>query len=191
MDTSSEETPANRSDAGSTAVPVSESPSRRDRLRAWCSAHPLYVEASLAVAAIALGVLAAPIVAFGSLVALGGETRILEIGMIVVVVGESLLVVLAVAALAHARLDVRRGALRAAGGARGVAYVGSRVLQTLTAAALLLGLAVAAVSLAARGAAPEPLAVIVGAASVLLPVLVLVHATGRIVGTALDRGSDR
>lgn len=181
--------PSQASTSGS--VPGSStpsSPSRADRLRAWLSAHPLCVEASLAVVSIGIGVLAVPIVAFGSLVALEGETRILAAGMILVLVGALSLLSLAVSLLVHAHLDVRRGRLRAndGSGAQSVAYTGSRVLQTLTAGTLLLGLLASALSLAARSSVPDLLILVVGAASVLLPPLVLVHAAGWFVGTSLD-----
>lgn len=166
---------------------ISESHSRVGRLRAWVSAHLLFVEASLALVSVGFGILAVPLVTFGSLLALGGETRIVAAGIVVVLVGASVVVSLAVLLLIHARLDLHRGDIHIGDDfVRSVAYSGSRVLQTLTAGILLLSLLASAVSLIVRNSVPDPLVLVVGAGGVFLPPLVLAHATGRFVGIVID-----
>lgn len=166
---------------------TSELSSRVDRLRAWFSANPLRVETLLAVVAVGLGILAVPIVAFGSLVALGGDARILEAGMLVVVAGLLSLVGLAVALLVHAHIELRDEELYEDDpDALSVVYGATRAAESLVAGLFLLGLLATVGSLVVTNSVSDLLEVATGIAGLLLPILVVCHAVGAVVRSVID-----
>lgn len=184
---SSTPAPASESVPDASAV---ESSSRADRLRAWLSTHPLRAELLLAVTSVGLGFFAVPIVAFGSLVAIEGETGILGVGMILVAASLLSAVILSVALLVHAYTEIGHRGLPSSDGldARAVAYGGTRTVETVTAGIFLLGLLASVVSLFTRESVPGLLSLIVGVAGILLPTVVFVHAAGALVGSVLETG---
>ncbi|TKX42886.1 MULTISPECIES: hypothetical protein [unclassified Halorubrum] len=154
-----------------------------DRAYTWLSRNGLYVWAGISVVVIALGVLAIPLLAFGSLAAIGGEESILAGGTAIVLLCTVLLLGLAVVLLSYAYLEVDR---------RGVPFVGDRSTQTLAydsirtvetvAAGIFIGGFLTMLGLAVSvGNVPTILSVTVLAAAIGLPVTVLVHAAGRFV----------
>ena len=159
-----------------------------DRAYTWLSRNGLYVWAGISVVTIALAALAVPILAFGSLAAIGGEGSILAGGTAIVLLCTVLLLGMAVGLLSYAYLEVdRRGVpFVRDGGARTLAYDGIRTIETVAAGTFIggfltmLGLAVSV------GNIPTILSVAVLAAALGLPVTVLVHAAGRFVLFVVD-----
>jgi len=88
-----------------------------DRAYTWLSRNGLYVWAGISVVTIALAALAVPILAFGSLAAIGGEGSILAGGTAIILLCTVLLLGLAVVLLSYAYLEVDR---------RGIPFVGDR-----------------------------------------------------------------
>lgn len=199
-DLSREATGPERTGPDSSSTP--ESASRVDRLRHWLSRYTLHVEALLAAGSLGLGVLAVPIVIFGMFAALPSDappsgrtdpgTPILDAGAVVVAASLALLVALAVAVLVHGYAELRgRESPFADGlGALTAVYGGVRIVETLAAATVLLGLLTAVGSLLTLERVPESLGLLVGIAGLLLPVVVLVHAAGALVGCVLGVGRD-
>ncbi|MEZ3172545.1 hypothetical protein ABNG03_18315 [Halorubrum sp. RMP-47] len=154
-----------------------------DRAYAWLSRNGLYIWAGISVVALALGALAIPLLAFGSLAAIGGEASILAGGTAIVLLCTVLLLGLAVGLLSYAYLEVdRRGVPFVEDrSARTLAYDGIRTIETVAAGTFIggfltmLGLAVSV------GDVPTILSVTVLAAAIGLPVTVLIHAVGRFI----------
>ena len=89
---------------------TSHSDAYSDRAYTWLSRNGLYVWAGISVVTIALAALAVPILAFGSLAAIGGERSILAGGTAIVLLCTVLLLGMAVGLLSSAYLAVdRRG----------------------------------------------------------------------------------
>lgn len=170
--------------SGSTAHANSDA----DRVYTWLSRNGLYIEAGLAVIAIAVGVVAIPFLAFGSLAAIGGEGSILAGGAIIGLVCVALLVGLAALLLMHSYVEVRRHGLPFTGdqGMRAVAYDGIRTVETIVAAVFLGGLLTAIGLVILIGQIPSLLTFAVVAAAVGLPTVVLSRAAGRFASTVLD-----
>jgi len=162
---------------------TSQSDSHSDRAYTWLSRNGLYVEAGISIVAIALGALALPLLAFGSLAAIGGEGSILTGGAAVALLCAVLLLGLAVVLLVYGYLEVSREGLpfTGGGGARTLAYDGVRTIETAAAGTFIGGLLTALGSAGFVGNVPTVLSVTVVAAAVGLPVTVLVHAAGRFV----------
>lgn len=81
--------PKDQEQPSSTDPPKSASTSRfhAERLSAWVAANGLYVEAALAIIAIAVGTVSIPLVVFGIFTALEGETSILSVGTVIAALG--------------------------------------------------------------------------------------------------------
>ena len=144
----------------------------------------------LALASVGLGVLALPIVVFGSLIAIGGETRVLGVGMLVVAAGLLCLVVLSVALLVHAYTEISHRGLSLGDDPEilSVVYGGVRTAETVTAAVGLTSLLASVVTLFTLESVPGLLALTAGVAGTLLPTIVLVHAAGALVGYVFNVG---
>ena len=168
----------------------SRSGSRSDRAYTWLSRNGLYVEAGISVVAIAIGAIALPLLAFGSLAAIGGETSILTGGAAIALVCVVLLIGVALLLLVHGYLEVsRRGVpFTGDGSARALAYDGMRTIETVAAGAFVGGLLAVPGFAFSTGEIPTALSVAVAAAAVVLPVTLLVHAVGRFVSFVLDAG---
>ena len=159
-----------------------------DRVYTWLSRNGLYIEAGLSVIAIAVGVVAIPFLAFGSLVAIGGEESILTGGAIIGLGCVALLVGLAGLLLVHSYVEVRSHGLPFTGdqGMRAIAYDGIRTVETVVAAVFLGGLLTAIGLVISIGQIPSLLTFAVVAAAVGLPTAVLSRAAGRFASTVLD-----
>lgn len=182
-------------DDASTAEPPAEGDratsqfdSYSHRAYTWLSRNGLYVWAGISVAAIALGVLAIPFLAFGSLAAIGGEESILAGGTVIVLLCIVLLLGLAVVLLSYAYLEVdHRGApFVGDSGVQTLAYDSIRTLETVTAGMFVGGLLTMVGLAVSVGDVPTVLSVTVVAAAIGLPVTVLVHAAGRFVLVIVD-----
>jgi hypothetical protein len=175
-------------------------PSRVDRLRRWLSTYALHVETVLAAGSIGLGVVAVPILIFGAFAALPSDapsagstdpgTPILDVGAAVGAASLALVVTLAVAVVVHRYAEVRDRSSAADLDTLGVVSGGVRIVETLAAVTLLVGVPATVVSLARLDRVPDALGLLVGTAGVLLPVVVLVHAAGAFLGYLLDVGDD-
>lgn len=161
-----------------------------DRAYTWLSRNGLYVWAGMSVVVIALAALAVPLLAFGSLAAIGGEGSILAGGTAIVLLCTVLLLGLAVGLLSYAYLEVdRRGVpFVRDGGARTLAYDGIRTIETVAAGTFIAGLLTLLGLAISVGNVPTVLSVAVVAAAIGLPVTVLVHAAGRFVLFVTDTG---
>ena len=159
-----------------------------DRAYTWLSRNGLYIWAGISVVSIGLAVLAVPLLAFGSLAAIGGEGSILAGGTAIVLLCTALLLGLAVVLLSYAYLEVDRRGIPFVGdrSTRTLAYDSIRTMETVAAGTFtggllaMLGLAVSV------GNVPTILSVTVLAAAIGLPVTVLVHAAGRFVLFVVD-----
>jgi len=161
-----------------------------DRAYTWLSRNGLYVWAGMSVVVIALAALAVPLLAFGSLAAIGGEGSILAGGTAIVLLCTVLLLGMAVGLLSYAYLEVdRRGVpFVRDGGARTLAYDGIRTIETVAAGTFIAGLLTLLGLAISVGNVPTVLSVAVVAAAIGLPVTVLVHAAGRFVLFVTDTG---
>jgi hypothetical protein len=161
-----------------------------DRAYTWLSRNGLYVWAGISIVAIALGALAIPLLAFGSLAAIGGEESILAGGTAILLLCTVLLLGLAVVLLSYTYLEVdRRGVpFVGDGGARTLAYDGIRTIETVAAGTFIGGLLTMLGLAVSVGDVPTILSVTVVAAAIGLPVTVLVHAAGRFVLFVVDTG---
>ena len=161
-----------------------------DRAYTWLSRNGLYVWAGISVVVIALAALAVPLLAFGSLAAIGGEGSILAGGTAIVLLCTVLLLGMAVGLLSYAYLEVdRRGVpFVRDGGARTLAYDGIRTIETVAAGTFIAGLLTLLGLAISVGNVPTVLSVAVVAAAIGLPVTVLVHAAGRFVLFVTDTG---
>lgn len=159
-----------------------------DRVYTWLSRNGLYIEAGISVIAIAVGVVAIPFLAFGSLAAIGGEESILVGGAIIGLGCVALLVGLAVLLLVHSYVEVRSHGLPFTGDQRmrAIAYDGIRTVETIAAAVFLGGLLTAVGLAISIGQIPSLLTFAVVAAAVGLPATVLSHAAGRFASTVLN-----
>ncbi len=184
-------------DDASTSGPSSEvdratshSDTYSDRAYTWLSRNGLYVWAGLSVVATALAALAVPLLAFGSLVAIGGEASILAGGTAIVLLCTVLLFGLAVALLSYAYLEVDRRGVPFVGdrSARTLAYDSIRTMETIAAGTFIGGLLTMLGLAVSVGDVPTILSVTVLAAALGLPVTVLVHAAGRFVLFVADTG---
>lgn len=184
---SSPETPASgpTTPASSSTTPTD---SDADRVYTWLSRNGLYVEAGLSVTALAVGMVAIPFVAFGSLAAIGGEGSILAGGAVIALGCVVLLAGLAALLLVHSYVEVRQHGFHVPGGdgMRAFAYGGIRTLETIVAAAFLGGLLTAVGLAVSTGQIPTPLTFVVVAAAIGLPTAVLTRTAGRLASTALD-----
>lgn len=153
-----------------------------NRIYAWLSANGLYVEAGLAIIAIAAGVVALPIVTFGSFTALEGETSILTAGLVVAVVCVGLLLLLSTLLLLHGYGEFRHGGPLLAKNRRtvSVAYLGTRLVETFVAGTFLTGVTASLVSAMSIETVPSLILFAVGSAGLLLPTVVLFHALGAV-----------
>ena len=159
-----------------------------DRAYTWLSRNGLYVWAGISVVTIALGALAIPFLAFGSLAAIGGEESILAGGTAIVLLCTVLLLGLAVILLSYAYLEVgRRGVPFAEDhSARTLAYDAIRTIETIAAGMFIGGLLTILGLAVLVGNVPTILSVTVLAAAIGLPATVLVHAVGRFVLFVVD-----
>ena len=166
----------------------SQSDSYSDRAYTWLSRNGLYIEAGISIVAVALGGLALPFLAFGSLAAIGGEESILAGGVAIALVSIILLIGLATLLLIHGYLEVSRHRHLFAGDCRThtIAYEGIRTIETGAAATFIGGLLAAVGFTVLIGELPTALSVVVAVAAVGLPVAVLIHATGRFGSFVLD-----
>jgi len=158
-----------------------------DRADAWLSSNGTYVEASVAVTAAVAGAVALPIVAFGALTAIGGETSILTGGLIVVAVCVGLLIALASLLLVRVYLEVRYRGGPFGGDDAGVSatlYGAARTAEAFAAGTFLVGLVASLASVASIGRIPSLLLLAVGAGGVATPTLVLLRATGELATSA-------
>ncbi|TKX68646.1 hypothetical protein [Halorubrum sp. SP9] len=161
-----------------------------DRAYTWLSRNGLYVWAGISVVAIALAALAVPLLAFGSLAAIGGEESILAGGTAIVLLCTVLLLGLAVGLLSYAYLEVDRRGIPFVrdGGARTLAYDSIRTIETVAAGTFIGGLLTVLGLAVSVGTVPTILSVTVLAAAIGLPVTVLVHAVGRFMLFVADTG---
>lgn len=159
-----------------------------DRVYTWLSRNGIYIEAGISVIAIALGAVAIPFLAFGSLAAIGGEDSILAGGAIIGLVCVVLLVGLAALLLVHSYVEARRHGLPFTRdqSMRAIAYDGIRTVETFVAAAFLGGLLTAIGLVISIGRIPTLLTFIVVATAVGLPTAVLSRAGGQFGSTILD-----
>ena len=159
-----------------------------DEVYAWLSRNGLYVEAGLSVIAIAVGAVAIPFLAFGSLAAIGGEGSILAGGAVIGLGCVVLLVGLATLLLVRSYVEVRQHGFPFTGGdgMRAIAYDGIRTVETIVAAAFLGGLLTAIGLAISVGQIPTLLTFSVVAAAIGLPTAVLTRTAGRFASTGLD-----
>lgn len=159
------------------------------RADAWLSSNGTYVEAGIAVTAAVAGAVALPIVAFGALTAIGGETSILTGGLIVAAVCVGLLTLLAGLLLVRGYLEVRYRGAPFGGDDAGVSatlYGAARTAEAVAAVAFLAGLVASLASVASIGRVPSPILLAVGAGGVATPTLVLLRATGELVTAVFE-----
>ena len=177
--------PPPRANRGSAA---SRANSYSDRTYTWLSRNGLYIEAGISIVAIALGALALPFLAFGSLAAIGGEESILAGGAAIALACVGLLIGLAVLLLVHGYVEASRHGHLFAGEnhTHTLAYDGIRTIETVAAATFIGGLFAAIGFALLMGELPTAISVVVAVAAVGLPVAVLVHATGRVASFVLD-----
>ena len=167
---------------------TSHSDTYSDRAYTWLSRNGLYVWAGISVVAIALAALAVPILAFGSLAAIGGEGSILAGGTAIVLLCTVLLLGLAVVLLSYAYLEVDRRGIPFVGdySTLTLAYDSIRTIETVAAGTFIGGLLTMVGLAVSVGNVPTILSVTVLAAAIGLPVTVLVHAAGRFVLFVVD-----
>ncbi|MFC7323664.1 hypothetical protein ACFQMF_03600 [Halorubrum rutilum] len=159
------------------------------RADAWLSSNGTYVEAGVAATAAVAGAVALPVVAFGALTAIGGETSILTGGLIVAAVCLGLLTLLAGLLLVRASLEVRYRGAPFGGDDAGVSatlYGAARTAEAIAAGTFLVGLVASLASVASIGRVPSPILLAVGAGGVALPTLVLLRATGELATSAFE-----
>jgi hypothetical protein len=181
---------------------ASDPSSRVDRLRRWLSTYALHVETLLAAGSIGLGVVAVPILIFGIFAALPSDapsagstdpgTPILDAGAVVGAASLALVLALAVAVLAHRYVEVRDRDPSSTDELDALTVVagGTRIVETLAAVTLLVGVPATVASLAQFDRVPDALGLLVAIAGVLLPVVVLGHAAGAFLGSLLGIGDD-
>jgi hypothetical protein len=159
-----------------------------ERAYTWLSRNGLYVWAGISVVVIALAALAVPLLAFGSLAAIGGEGSILAGGTAIVLLCTALLLGLAVVLLSYAYLEVDRRGIPFVGdrSTRTLAYDSIRTMETVAAGTFTGGLVTMLGLAVSVGNVPTILSVTVLAAAIGLPVTVLVHAAGRFVLFVVD-----
>jgi len=169
-------------------APATLTGSDAGRVFTWLSRNGIYIEAGLSVIAIAVGVVAIPFLAFGSLAAIGGEGSILAGGAVIGLTCVVLLIGLATLLLVHSYVEVRQHGFPFTGGdgVRAIAYGGIRTVETIVAAAFLGGLLTAVGLAISVGQIPTPLTFSVVAAAVGLPTAVLARTAGRFASTVLD-----
>jgi len=167
---------------------TSHSDAYSDRAYTWLSRNGLYVWAGISVVTIALGVLAIPFLAFGSLAAIGGEESILAGGTAIVLFCIVLLLGLSVVLLSYAYLEVDRRGTPFTGdhSVRTLAYDAIRTIETVAAGTFVGGLVTMLGLAVSVGNVPTILSVTVLAAAIGLPVIVLAHAAGRFVLFVVD-----
>jgi len=158
------------------------------RADAWLSSNGTYVEAGVAVTAVVAGAVAVPIVAFGALTAIGGETTILTGGLVVAAVCLGLLILLAGLLLVRGYLEVRYRGMPFGGDddVSATAYGAARTAEALAAGTFLVGLVASLASVASIGRVPSLILLAVGAGGVAMPALVLSRATGELVTAAFE-----
>jgi hypothetical protein len=159
------------------------------RADAWLSSNGTYVEAGVAVTAVVAGAVALPIVAFGALTAIGGETSILTGGLIVAAICVGLLIALAGLLLVRGYLAVRYRGVPFGGDDAGVSvtlYGAARTAEAVAAGTFLVGVVASLASVASIGRVPSPILLAVGAGGVATPALVLLRATGEFVTAVFE-----
>jgi hypothetical protein len=159
-----------------------------NRIHAWLSSNGLFVEAGLAIIAIAAGVVALPIVTFGTFTALEGETSILTAGLIVVVICAGVLLILATVLLVHGYAEFHHGRLLSIDGNHRVSivYTGTRLVETFVAGAFLVGVIASLISVISIDTVPPLILFAVVAAGLMLPTVVLLHALGSVGLSLVD-----
>ncbi len=167
---------------------ASQSSSYLDRAYTWLSRNGLYVETGISIVAIALGAIAIPFLAFGSLAAIGGEESILAGGAAIALVCIILLISVALLLLLHGYLEMSRRGIPFTGAdsARTLAYDSIRTIETVAAGTFIGGLLTVLVFVLSVGEIPTPLSAVVAVSAVVLPVALLVHAIGRFVLFVFD-----
>lgn len=167
---------------------ASQSSSYSDRAHTWLSRNGLYVETGISIVAIALGAIAIPFLAFGSLAAIGGEESILAGGAAIALVCIILLISVALLLLLHGYLEMSRRGIPFTGAdsARTLAYDSIRTIETVAAGTFIGGLLTVLVFVLSVGEIPTPLSAVVAVSAVVLPVALLVHAIGRFVLFVFD-----
>lgn len=205
----SSETAADETDrTGASAVSGSDpdgaassgSNSRLDRLQQWLTTYTIHFKTALAAGSLVLGLVALPILAFGTLAALptGGPpseganlgTSILSTGLLIALVGLVLLITLAVTLLIETGTAVRRRGLPSAGGHGALAFVSgiTRAVETFLAGAFVMGLVAAVVAVLAVEQLPGIVSAVLLVSGLLLPLVVLLHGVGALGGYLLGVG---
>lgn len=151
-----------------------------ERSYQWLSSNGLYVEAGIAITALAAGVVALPFVTFGAFTAIGGETSILSAGLIIVAAFVGLLLLLTVVLLIHGYVEMRHRGLLFANGTEtpSLVYRGTRLVETLIAGTFLLSLLTVLVTVILTETVPSLILFVTVSTGLLLPALLILHAFG-------------
>lgn len=169
---------------------MSASHSRAERFQAWFLTNTLQVEILLTTLSVAVWIIALPIMIFGSLTALGGDTSILSAGATVVAAGFFGIIVLAVWVLVRTSIEVRNQGLPFVDtdNTWSIAYDGIQSLKAVTAGIFLLSLLAYIVLSLAVQSGPTLVFQLLGVGGVLLPVTVFLHGIGAFIGYILNLG---
>ena len=173
--------------ASNTDIPAP--PSRAERVQSWLLGNSLRIQVLLAAMAVAAGIIALPVVIFGSFTALGGDTSILSAGMVIVAVGFAITTVLAAWVVVYAYIETRNqglpfgdthGFLSVSDGVWSLKVATAGVLLTLLLASIILALTIES--------GPTLMLQGLGVSCLLLPIVVFLHATVEVAGSMLGSG---
>ena len=169
------------------------------QIQRWFLTNSIWVETLLAVVSVGIWIVALPIIIFGTFTAVGGDTSILDVGMIIVAAGFFSVTLLAVYTIVSTVLEIRHQGLffDQTRDIASVAHDGSQVLKTITSGIFLLcilGYIVVLslnyfteLMLTTRSEAILPLLLqLLGVSSFLLLATVFIHAFGAFVLTVFD-----
>lgn len=178
-----------------------------EQIQRWFLTNSIWVETLLAVVSAGIWIVALPIVIFGTFTALGGDTSILDVGMMIVVAGFLIVTLLAVYVVVSAVLKIRHQGLffDQTHDVASIAHDGIQLLKTLIAGVLLISLfiwiisaltatatstAIPGLSNTSMSGSASTLRMVLrwnlsllGASGFLLPITVLIHAFGALVVT--------
>ena len=166
-------------------------PSRTERVQSWLLSNALLIQVLLAAMSVAAGIIALPIVIFGSLMALGGNVSVLSVGMLTVAVGFAIITVLAAWVIIYAYAETRNQGLPFVDthGILSVVSDGVWSLKVATAGIFFLCLFAHVLSSLTIEFRPRLMLQLLGISCLLLTVTVFLHATAEFVMSMIYSGN--
>ena len=166
-------------------------PSRTERVQSWLLSNALLIQVLLAAMSVAAGIIALPIVIFGSLMALGGNVSVLSVGMLTVAVGFAIITVLAAWVIIYAYAETRNQGLPFVDthGILPVVSDGVWSLKVATAGIFFLCLFAYVLSSLTVEFRPRLMLQLLGISCLLLTVAVFLHATAEFVMSMIYPGN--